>query len=110
VHLALVRDAGLTQFFVDGVLAFSSFDGPNPLAGNGVTGVGTNHLGTENFVGDISLVRLFTFAPGTFSTDDLAVPEPATLALFGLGLAGVARRYRPRSREAATRTRPSSVC
>ena len=86
IHLALVRDNGISTFYVNGVASGTS--SATPLFGSNPFRIGSS-VGNDNFAGLIDEVRLFTFAPGTFTTSDLLVnqvPEPSTtgLILFGI--------------------------
>jgi hypothetical protein len=92
-HLALVRNAGVTTFYVNGVPAGTTTTAaPNPPTGSfGIGGNATIAI-DEFFDGQIDEVRYFTFAPGQFSVGDLNLrrPEPVPagtpLALAALGL------------------------
>jgi hypothetical protein len=94
-HLAMVVSGGTTTFYVNGV-ANATAGQPNIPAGNFNIGIRPD-LG-ERFDGRIDEVRIFTFAPGQFSVNDLqlnsVVPEPGTAALLGLGLLTAVRRRR----------------
>jgi len=69
-HLALVRDNGLTRFYTNGVSAGSSPSAPNAPVGGFAVGARPN-LPAEFFGGSMDEVRVFTFASGQFSTNDL---------------------------------------
>jgi hypothetical protein len=105
-ELALVRDNGMTTFYVNGVASYTTTTGPNPPLGG--VGIGGNPLGAlsppppgvplEFFDGKIDEVRIFSFAPGQFSAGDLNLPPPVpspvsslrSLGLLALGLLGLA--------------------
>lgn len=73
VHLAVVRDSGVTTFYVNGRPVDVSGAGPNPPAG--AFGIGINPLVNQEFhTGRVDEVRAFTFAPGTFSAALLLLP------------------------------------
>lgn len=70
-HLALVRNNGTTTLYVNGVAAGSL--GTTPISPSGrfaVMGQPQNPT-QERLDGFLDEVRVFTFAPGTFSTNDL---------------------------------------
>lgn len=71
-HLALVRDNGVTTLYVNGVASgTTSAATPNPPAGRfAVLGQPQNPT-AERLFGFLDEVRVFTFAPGSFSTNDL---------------------------------------
>jgi hypothetical protein len=90
IHLALVRDHGLSTFYINAVAS-----GTNGIAPNNATAphLAVNAGGSPGgyFGGDLAEARIFTFTSGSFSTSDLlfpAVPEPSTAVLKGL-LAGI---------------------
>ena len=73
-HLAVVRNNGVATLYVNGVAAGSTATGtPNFPTGN--FGVGAQSLGTASqfFNGLVDEVRIFKFAAGQFSTNDLLV-------------------------------------
>ena len=78
-HLALVDNGGQTTFYVNGV---ATATGPAPKLPASFFGIGFNPNGAgagEAFQGSIDEVRVFAFAPGQFSTNDLlltSVPPP----------------------------------
>jgi hypothetical protein len=73
-HLALVRDSGVTTFYVNGRVNDSNGSAPNAPAGG--FGLGINPTVAQEFMtGSIDEVRVFTFAPDTFA--------PAALLLAG---------------------------
>lgn len=108
-HLALVRDNGLTTFYVNGQARATSAAAPLAAAGNFLVG-GNPLVATEFFDGLIDEVRVFTFQPGQFVVGDLnlgsgveatAVPSTSPLSLaalaalvglLGLGVVGRFRR------------------
>jgi hypothetical protein len=68
VHLAVVRNNGVSTFYVNGV-AVSPTRTDNP---NASTGVYMGHGGSlSNFCGAIDEARIFTFKPGEFYPNDL---------------------------------------
>ncbi len=68
-HLALVRNNGVATLYTNGVPA-STY--PNtPITPSGGFTVGGDAQYGEYFTGTIDEVRVFTFAPGAFSTNDL---------------------------------------
>jgi hypothetical protein len=75
-HLAVVRDSGLTTFYVNGVPFSTNASAPNPPAGNTLIG-GNPFIPTEYFDGRIDEVRVFTFASGAFQITDLNLTAPA---------------------------------
>lgn len=91
-HLALIRNNGVNEFYVNGTLI-----GSNTTA---TTSSGAFHLaiqsgGGGNFKGDIDELRFFTFNMGEFNIADLnAVPEPSVVVLGALGALGLLRRRR----------------
>lgn len=73
-HIALVRDNGVNRFFVNGVQAFSNNTaGPLPASTGFAIGQAPQLpiASGQPFAGAVDDVRLFTFTPGTFSTQDL---------------------------------------
>jgi hypothetical protein len=73
-HLALVRNNGLTTLYVNGVPAATSALPPNPPTGRFALAAQAQTLTAEFFAGALDEVRVFGFAPGTFSTGDLLLP------------------------------------
>lgn len=71
VHLAMVRDRGVTTFYVDGVAGESSNVVPETPAGGFAIASHPQDPAGEFFNGAIDEVRLFTFDAGQFSVDDL---------------------------------------
>ena len=77
-HLAVVRDAGVTTFYVNGRPNDVSGNAPNAPAG--AFGVGINPLLNQEFhLGSVDDVRAFTFAPGTFRPALLLAALPPTV-------------------------------
>ena len=94
-HFALVKEPGQYTIYIDGLMQFNSSlppstDGPYYFPGTGITGDRT--IG-DGFSGWIDEFRISNEAltPDQF----LIVPEPSTILLLGLGLAGIyCRRLR----------------
>lgn len=87
VHLAIVQDAGITTFYVNGVANGGTSASAHTQTNEvhlGVTPGGASFLN-----GSLDDARIFTFTAGQFdpNTDLLVseVPEPSSLALFSLG-------------------------
>jgi Concanavalin A-like lectin/glucanases superfamily len=74
-HLALVRDSGVATLYVNGLACETN--SAAPIAPDGAWTLGASPLaGGEYFDGLIDEVQVFTFSPGTFSTNDLAYCSP----------------------------------
>jgi Concanavalin A-like lectin/glucanases superfamily len=71
IHLALVREAGTTTFYVNGVASGTSTAIPNNAT---APHIATNTGGTAYFSGDLAEARIFTFDPGQFNTNLLLYP------------------------------------
>lgn len=83
-HLAIVCTDTVATFYVNGVPSGTTTT--LPLSATGLIGIGTNAVleGRDLFGGKIDEVRVFTFAPGAFSVDDLLFngpPQPPVLNL-----------------------------
>jgi uncharacterized repeat protein (TIGR01451 family) len=75
-HLALVRSGGTTIFYLNGFPVATNTSTPNiPAGGFCIAMPGQGGIG-ENFIGHVDEVRVFTFAPGQFSTNDLSIYMP----------------------------------
>ena len=72
-HLALVRDSGVATLYVNGVPSGSAANNPNPPTGQFAVATQPQSLTTEFFTGSLDEVRVFSFAPGGFSTNDLLI-------------------------------------
>ncbi len=70
-HLALVRNGGVGTFYVNGAAAGTLGITPNVATGRFAIGSAPQPLGTETWEGFLDNVRVFTFAPGQFTTNDL---------------------------------------
>ncbi|MDB6109253.1 MAG: Fibronectin type domain protein, partial [Pedosphaera sp.] len=71
-HLAVVVDSGVSTFYVNGAAAATLNGGPN--APQGSFTLATTPPNPDNFfTGLMDEARLFTFAPGQFSTNDLTL-------------------------------------
>jgi len=82
-HLALVCNNGTTTLYTNGAVAAAT----NSLAVSpaGAFLLAADNNGQENFSGLLDEVRVFTFAPGQFSTNDLLVNQsPYTLGTKSL--------------------------
>lgn len=82
-HLALVRSNNVTILFTNGVVAFTN-TATVPIAPSGAFTVGGDAVYSEFFAGSIDEVRVFTFAAGQFSTNDLLYYQSPP-AIFSLG-------------------------
>lgn len=96
-HLALVMSGGVTTFYVNGVFNASVGTVANPvlpLTPTGVFTFGGSPYATPPyyFSGNVDETRVFSFAPGQFSVNDLNIPEPAAVSLLGLAMLGLWRR------------------
>jgi T5SS/PEP-CTERM-associated repeat protein len=88
-HLALVRDNGVTTFYSNGVAAGNTASAPNLPAGNFAIGGRPQAPPSDFFVnGAVDEVRVSTFRPGQFRTNDLLfyVQRVATLPATDLEL------------------------
>jgi alpha-tubulin suppressor-like RCC1 family protein len=70
-HLALVRDGGVTTFYANGIASATSTATPNVPGGLFGVANAPNPPGAAVFQGLLDEVRVFTFAPGQFNTNDL---------------------------------------
>jgi hypothetical protein len=85
-HVALVRDNGTSTFYLNGVASGSTNTVTPATPAGGFAIAATPQSPHDGFFpGIIDEVRVFTFAPGQFSTDDLLVNQQrvATLAATG---------------------------
>jgi hypothetical protein len=89
-HLALVRDSGNTKLYFNGVAVVTNTTAPNSPSGGLEIGhfVGATFNGPFN--GAVDEVRVFTFAPGQFSANDLLLNlrRATTLAASGFSANG----------------------
>lgn len=97
VHLALVRSAGQTSFYVNGITTpLGSSNATTPSNNNAVIGVTAG--GAFRFNGHMDEARVVTFTPGESTANVLntltSVPEPSAALLGGLGLLALLRRRR----------------
>jgi len=78
-HVALVESGGTATLYVNGAVSGTIANSPRSPAGR--LTVGANQDGTENFPGLIDEVRVFTFAAGQFSTNDLLLAQNSSFNL-----------------------------
>jgi len=78
-HLALVRDNGTATFYVNGVASGTSASVPIPATNGFILAVHPQFVVNTWFNGAIDEVRVFTFAAGGFSTNDLLLNRIFTL-------------------------------
>lgn len=91
------RDNGTVQAIIcdgDATQNFSPCSSSVTAPGSGSFTLAVNHAATTNPYVLTLGVRIDLTGPGTSTGDFRVIPEPATLALFGLGLAVVAARRR----------------
>jgi hypothetical protein len=88
-HVALVRNNGTNTLYVNGAAAGTATTAPpNPAVGLFAMGAAAPDVSVDRYGGYLDEVRVFTFAAGAFSTNDLLLtPQPptvTTLAATGL--------------------------
>lgn len=95
-HLAVVRNAGVTTFYINGVAQTPVYPHTPNVPASGTFSIGINPLSAaEFFAGNIDEVRVFSFTAGQFAVSDLqagvsyaeAVPALSWFAIAGLLLA-----------------------
>lgn len=79
-HLALVVSDGMATFYVNGVSSGTTTSAVIPPTGHFGLACDPDNSQTNQFVGLIDEVRLFTFSPGAFSTNDLLINAGAPIA------------------------------
>jgi streptogramin lyase len=72
-HVALVRDGGVATIYTNGVAAGTSLSAPNVPVGNFAIAAPPQSPTSQFLTGLADEVRVFTFVPGQFSTNDLLV-------------------------------------
>jgi sugar lactone lactonase YvrE len=80
-HVALVRDSGVSTIYTNGVAAGTSLAGPNVPVGNFAIAAPPQSPNSQFLTGLVDEVRVFTFTPGQFSTNDLLLNKP----IYALG-------------------------
>src|SRR5262249_49802403 len=83
--------------YANGVIAGSTANGPIPPSGRFAVAAQPQSLTTEFFAGALDEVRVFTFAPGAFSTSDLLLPVQPPYWRFGENDSGAAKGGPPTS-------------
>jgi len=83
-HLALVRDNGTTTFYVNGVPSGTSVSNPVPPAASFIVAAHPQFIANTWFNGAVDEIRVFTFAPGQFTTNDLLLNRIAALPVTGI--------------------------
>jgi autotransporter-associated beta strand protein len=79
-HVALVRDNGLSTLYLNGEpVSNPTIFGPKPPTTGFAIGIRPQTPTSEFFNGAIDEVRVFTFAPGQFTTNDLLLNRISTL-------------------------------
>jgi hypothetical protein len=86
-HLALVRASGGSTLYVNGKATISTGIGPLPPQGNFALATAPQSVPGQAFTGLIDEVRVFTFAAGQFSTNDLLL-QRHTLVVTNFGDGG----------------------
>jgi hypothetical protein len=80
-HVALVRNNGSSTLYINGIASGTNTTATPllPTGGFALAAPAVNPFPAYSFNGTIDEVRLFTFGPGQFSTNDLSYyPAPAT--------------------------------
>jgi hypothetical protein len=88
--LALVRDAGATTMYINGIAFPLAVVAPNAITGNML--IGASQTGGERFIGNLDEARLFTFSGGfsptvLYANSIPATPAPSSLLLILTALA-----------------------
>lgn len=77
-HFALVCAGGQTTIYINGVATVTNAAGPRVPAGNFAVGAPPQTPTSQFYTGGIDELRIFTFAQGQFSTNDLLINQPAS--------------------------------
>ncbi|PWU10302.1 MAG: hypothetical protein C5B50_25765, partial [Verrucomicrobia bacterium] len=72
-HLALVRNNGTATFYINGVAAGTTNSAPISPTGRFGVAARPSTLTNDQYIGYLDEMRVFTFAAGQFSTNDLLV-------------------------------------
>jgi len=86
-HVALVRDNGTSTFYLNGIARGSTNITPATPAGGFAIAATPQSPPSGFFPGPIDEVRVFTFAPGQFSTNDLLLNQIRVTTLPQSGVA-----------------------
>jgi sugar lactone lactonase YvrE len=77
-HVALVRDSGVATIYTNGIAAGTSVAFPNVPSGDFALAAPPQAPNSQFLTGLVDEVRVFTFAPGQFSTNDLLLNHPVS--------------------------------
>lgn len=89
--VGIARSAGIIELFLNGTSLSSFADGGQAVSGSNILNFFEDDFATgqgESFVGSADFIRIHNDST-TFGAEPITVPEPATFALMGLGLAGI---------------------
>ena len=89
-HVALVRNNGVANCYVNGLSVANTGSAPSPPVGSFAVASVPGGGGTNWWDGEIDEVRFFTFTAGQFSTNDLLLNAgpPSTTAVQAGGVTG----------------------
>jgi hypothetical protein len=90
-HVALVRDGTASTLYVNGSPVATSPATPGVPAGNFALGAPPQAQTNQFFTGLLDEARVFTFAPGQFSTNDLLINRSLVVTTLADGGAGSLR-------------------
>jgi hypothetical protein len=82
-HLALVRNNGVSTFYVNGIAVGTTPNAPNMPSGYFAIGAPPSNPASQPFIGSVDEVRVFTFPVGQFTVSDLLLNQSPAFSEVG---------------------------